>query len=159
MSISSLGEFLEWAEYSFLESELHFGHGTDNPWDEAVAIARHVLELPIDSDTSVLERKLNNDELKAMLQLMEMRIRERIPLPYLIQESWFAGQKFYVDERVLIPRSPLGELIEKQFQPWIKRKGVKRILISAQGVAASPSPVPMPFRKQRSMRSIFLPRH
>ncbi len=128
MSISSLSDFLEWAEHSFQEAGLHFGHGTDNPWDEAVAIARYVLELPPDSDTSVLERKLSSAELKTMVQLVEIRIKERIPLPYLIHESWFAGQKFYVDERVLIPRSPLGELVEKQFQPWVNRKRVRHIL-------------------------------
>lgn len=128
MSISSLSDFLEWAEYSFQEAGLHFGHGTDNSWDEAVAIARYVLDLPLDSDTSVLERKLSSDELKRMVQLVEIRMKERIPLPYLIHESWFAGQKFYVDERVLIPRSPLGELIEKQFQPWVNQNRIRRIL-------------------------------
>lgn len=128
MSITSLGDYLELAEHTFKEAGLYFGHGTDNPWDEAVAIARYVLQLPVDCDRTVLDRPLTELELKSLIQLMQRRIKDRIPLPYLIHEAWFAGLRFYVDERVIIPRSPLAELIERQFQPWVTKKKVKRIL-------------------------------
>jgi ribosomal protein L3 glutamine methyltransferase len=128
MSITTLGEFLNLAEKAFLEAELYFGHGTDNAWDEAVMLARYVLKLPFDVDYSVIDRPLTKEELQELMVLMQKRIRDRIPVPYLTGEAWFAGLKFYVDERVLIPRSPLGEFIENRFEPWVFEQPVKRIL-------------------------------
>lgn len=128
MAITTLRDFLTWAERSFEEAGLFFGHGTDNAWDEACAIARFVLELPPDASTDILDIPLSEDAKVAMEQLVEKRLRDRTPVPYLTHEAWFAGLKFYVDERVLIPRSPLGELIIKKFQPWIGQKPVTRIL-------------------------------
>lgn len=121
MSRTTLGDFLKKAEQAFLRANLSFGHGTNNAWDEAVAIALALLNLPPDADTSLLTRSLTAGELESLEVLVDRRIQERIPLPYLTQQAWFAGLKFYVDERVIIPRSPLAELIQQEFKPWWSR--------------------------------------
>lgn len=128
MQLTTLGDALQWAEQAFLESNIYFGHGTDNAWDEAVALALFVLELPPDVDRSIIERVLSPIEKETFIQLVNQRIQQRIPMPYLTHEAWFAGLKFYVDERVIIPRSPMGELILNGLQPWLGNRPVRRIL-------------------------------
>jgi ribosomal protein L3 glutamine methyltransferase len=129
MSTATLGEFLKKTEKAFLKAKLYFGHGTNNAWDEAVGLALAVLELPPDVDASIASRSLSQSELEMLEQLVKRRIEERMPLPYLSHQAWFAGLKFYVDERVIIPRSPLGELILNKFKPWWpKDRPVHRIL-------------------------------
>lgn len=125
---NTLGAFLRWAEQSFIDAKLHFGHGTNNAWDEAVAIALFVLGLPPDIDASVLKRPLSKDESDRLQKLAEKRVNQRIPVPYLSHTAWFAGLPFYVNEQVLIPRSPLAELIEQQFSPWLSVRQPMRIL-------------------------------
>ncbi len=126
--MNSLGDFIQATEQAFLAAKLSFGHGTDNAWDEAVALARAVLTLPADCDRSVLTRILTSTEINRLNELTQQRIESRIPVPYLVQEAWFAGYKFYVDERVIIPRSPMGELITTRCQPWLGKKPIRRIL-------------------------------
>lgn len=121
MRLTTLGDFLGWAQRSFLDAKLFLGHGTDNAWDEAVALARFVLKLPLEADRSVLAQVLTPQARKQLLDLAQARIYQRIPVPYLVQEAYFAGLKFYVDERVIIPRSPFAELILKGFEPWLER--------------------------------------
>lgn len=128
MKLTTLGDVLTLVEKSFESSDLYFGHGTNNAWDEAVALALFVLKLPPDVDKSVANRVLTEAEKNTILSLATKRIEERIPLPYMTHEAWFAGLKFYVDERVIIPRSPIGELIVNQFQPWLANRPVHRIL-------------------------------
>lgn len=128
MELTTLNAVLKWAEQSFLAEKLYFGHGTNNAWDEAVALALFVLKLPPDVDASVGERNLTPEEKAAFVSLVNRRIAEKIPVPYLTHEAWFAHEKFYVDERVIIPRSPMGELIRNQFQPWLGKRKVDRIL-------------------------------
>ncbi len=128
MHISTLGAFLEESEHLLMDAELHFGHGTDNAWDEAVALASYVLDLPPDVDASVMDRVLSSEEKNTLMSLLERRINDKIPVPYLTHTAWFFGLAFYVDERVIIPRSPLAELIEHQFQPWLSNNVPKRIL-------------------------------
>lgn len=129
MNLTTLNTILKWAEASFMAAELYYGHGTDNAWDEAVLLALYVLKLPPDVDAHVGERVLSFEEKEAFMQLVNKRITERIPVPYLTHEAWFAHQKFYVDERVIIPRSPMGELILNEFQPWLgKHRTVHRVL-------------------------------
>lgn len=99
-------------------SQVFFGHGTDNARDEAFALVFHVMGLPHDSPAAVMRRRVDARQRERFERLLERRIRERVPLAYLTQESWFAGLPFYVDERVLIPRSPIAELIERRFEPW-----------------------------------------
>ncbi len=98
------------------------GHGTDNSWDEALHLTLPLLGIPFDADPSVLQRELTADELAALQAARERRIAGRIPTPYITRQAWFCGLPFYVDERVLIPRSPIGELIEDGFYPWLQHE-------------------------------------
>jgi ribosomal protein L3 glutamine methyltransferase len=131
----TLQQILTSGHDQFQAAKLYFGHGTDNAWDEAVWIALHVLKLPLDIDDSCLLRELTEQEEKAIKALYKRRIKERIPVAYLLQEAWFAGLSFYVDERVLIPRSPTAELIQKRFEPYLKTKNPEAILDLCTGSA------------------------
>ncbi|MFY9332552.1 MAG: 50S ribosomal protein L3 N(5)-glutamine methyltransferase [Porticoccaceae bacterium] len=102
----------------FETSDLYFGHGTDNAWDEAVFLVFYALDLPPDADRSVLNQQLTDIQCKAIHQLFEQRIRDRIPAAYLAGRAWFCGLPFAVDKRVIIPRSPIAELIMSGFHPW-----------------------------------------
>jgi ribosomal protein L3 glutamine methyltransferase len=107
---------------------LFYGHGTDNPHDDAAAIVCHVLEAGLPLAPRLLQRRPSARLVAAMEALVARRIAERIPVVYLTHECWFAGLPFYVDERVLIPRSPLAELIETGFAPWVDPAKVRRVL-------------------------------
>jgi ribosomal protein L3 glutamine methyltransferase len=109
-------------------AKVFFGHGTGNARDEAAALVYFVMRLPHGSPPRVLKRRATAAQLARIDALLERRITERVPLPYLTHEAWFAGLRFYVDERVLIPRSPFAELIEQQFSPWIDADRVKHAL-------------------------------
>jgi len=105
-----------------------FGHGTDNARDEAAALVFHVMRLSHGASPRALRQRATVAQVQKIDALLEQRIAQRVPLPYLTHEAWFAGLKFYVDERVLIPRSPFAELIERRFSPWIDAKRVQRAL-------------------------------
>jgi ribosomal protein L3 glutamine methyltransferase len=105
-----------------------FGHGTDNARDEAVALVFHVMGLPHDAPRRVLTKRAGKAQRERFEELLERRVADGVPLAYLTHESWFAGLPFYVDERVLIPRSPIAELIERRFAPWIDPRRVKTLL-------------------------------
>ena len=105
-----------------------FGHGTENARDEAAALVYFVMRLPHDAPPGVLKKTVTAAQSARVDALLERRITGRVPLPYLTHEAWFAGLRFYVDERVLIPRSPFAELLEQQFAPWIDARRVERIL-------------------------------
>jgi ribosomal protein L3 glutamine methyltransferase len=109
-------------------ASLTYGHGTDNPWDEAVALVFQVLHLPFDIDEGLLNRLLTRKEKGDVLAILDRRITEKLPLAYLIHEAYFAGLSFYIDERALIPRSPIAELINRKFSPWVKSEEVFSIL-------------------------------
>ena len=127
-SLNTIRDFIHFAVTQFNKKQTYFGHGTDNSWDEAVYLILHALRLPLDSDQTVLNKKLTACEKQAVLKIINNRIKERIPAAYLTKESWFAGLPFYVDKRVLIPRSPIAELIETSFVPWMEPKKVSKIL-------------------------------
>lgn len=126
--LQTLRDFLRYATSRFNEAGLYFGHGTDNAWDEAAALVMHTLHLPHDVSHQVLDAHLVADERLRLLDLIKKRVEQRIPLAYLTHEAWFSGLSFYVDERVLIPRSPIAELIENHFQPWVNPDDVHQIL-------------------------------
>lgn len=107
---------------------LYFGHGTDNARDDAAAIVWHVLDLPVPPRPRDYSRRVSLAARREIDALLERRIHERVPVVYLTQRTWFAGLPFHVDERVLIPRSPLAELIERRFAPWIDARRVADVL-------------------------------
>ena len=109
-------------------ARVFFGHGTDNARDEAAALVMHAMNLAHDAPPRAFERRATAAQLAAIEALVKKRIETRVPLAYLTHEAWFAGLRFYVDERVLIPRSPFAELIERRFAPWIEPARVKRVL-------------------------------
>lgn len=124
----TIRDILRWTISRFNEAELFYGHGTDNAWDDAIALILHTLHLPHDINPAILDARLTKTEKDALYKLIQRRIKDRIPTPYLTHEAWFADLSFYVDERVLIPRSPLAELINKQCEPWIEPHLIHNIL-------------------------------
>lgn len=126
--LHTITDCIRWGASRFGAMGLHFGHGSDNAFDEAAALALHALHLPHDCPTDYLKCRLTEDERQQVLTLMIRRIEERRPAAYLLGEAWFCGLSFYVDERVLIPRSPLGELIEQGFEPWLPADRIRRVL-------------------------------
>ncbi|WP_110687839.1 50S ribosomal protein L3 N(5)-glutamine methyltransferase [Salinicola aestuarinus] len=116
----SIRDCLRWSTSEFHAHRLHFGHGTDSAWDESVALVLGALHLPWDVDPAVLDARLLASERQRIVGLVRQRVESRLPLPYLLGESFFAGFPFEVDERVLIPRSPIAELIEQGFAPWFE---------------------------------------
>ncbi len=109
-------------------ARVFFGHGTDNAWDEAAALVWHALRLPHENPGRSYARRVDSAGRARVQALIGRRIAERIPAVYLTGETWFAGLRFQVDARVLIPRSPLAELIERRFAPWIDAARVRRIV-------------------------------
>jgi ribosomal protein L3 glutamine methyltransferase len=125
---NTVEEALVWAEKEFNQVGLYFGHGTDNAWDDAVALVLYVLQLPIDTSENILTQVLTTSQKEQLQTLFTRRIEQRVPVPYLTNEAWFFGLPFYVDERVIVPRSPIAELIEEQFVPWLEPGNVNNIL-------------------------------
>lgn len=114
----TIGELLEYGQSLFEQSGIYFGHGTDNAWDEAVYLLSSVLNLPPDANRSLLDNLVSDEDQQQIKALYQRRIEERVPAPYITQQAWFCTLPFYVDQRVIVPRSPIAELIYNQFQPW-----------------------------------------
>lgn len=124
----TLQDFIRWGASRFNEAELYFGHGTDNALDEAAALVLFALHLDQSLPPAYLDCRLTPPERLAVLRLIERRIEERKPLAYLTRHAIFAGYDFHVDERVLVPRSPLAEVVEQGFAPWLDPEGIGRLL-------------------------------
>ena len=128
-TLHTIRDFIRWGASRMNEAGIYFGHGTDNAIDEAAALVLHALHLPPDLHENYLQAALTNSEKAAVLALLQRRIQERKPAAYLTHKAWFMGLPFYVDERVLVPRSPLAELIHSRFQPWLSESdAVERVL-------------------------------
>ena len=127
-TLNTAQDCVDWGTFQLAQSKLCFGHGTDNPRDEALLLVLSVLELDFDVPLEALNTLVCEQQKRAILELIVRRIVERKPAPYLTGEAWFAGCKFHVDERVLVPRSPIAEWIERGFSPWISERRVRRIL-------------------------------
>ncbi len=111
---------LRYAVSRFNAAELFFGHGSDNAWDEAVYLTLHALHLPLDRLEPFLDARLLAHEREALVKLYHRRCDERLPAAYLTHEAWLGDYRFYVDERVIVPRSFIAELLEEQLSPWIE---------------------------------------
>jgi len=116
----SLRDVLRWATTQFNAAELFYGHGNADALNDALQLILHSLHLPATEFPELFaDARLTRAEKQAIAELIERRLVDRVPVPYLTHEAWFAGLPFYVDERVLIPRSPFAELIQEQFMPWL----------------------------------------
>ena len=125
--LRDLRDLVRWCASSFNEHGLHFGHGTEDAITEAVTVVLHVLNLAPGLPDDLFAARLTRAERGKIVALAQERIRSRKPLPYLTTEAWFAGLNFYVDERVLVPRSPLAEWIAKGFEPFVDADQVRKI--------------------------------
>jgi ribosomal protein L3 glutamine methyltransferase len=124
----TVAELIADAQGRLRRARVFFGHGTDNARDEAAALVFHVMKLPHGAPARVLACRVSATQRDRCAALLEQRITRRVPLAYLTHEAWFAGIRFYVDERVLIPRSPFAEAIEQRFAPWIDAARVRDVL-------------------------------
>lgn len=134
-ALKTLRDFIRWGSSEFLRQQLSFGHGFVSALDEARYLCLHAVALPFDWPDSYLDCALTASERNAVIEILRQRVATRQPAAYLTRESWFCGLKFYVDERVLVPRSPIAELIEDRFEPWVNAAGVHRILDLCTGSA------------------------
>ena len=127
-TLSTLRDYIRWASSRFTQARVSFGHGTVTALDEAAALVLHTLYQPYNLAEAYLDTVLTMNERQAVINIIDRRINERIPAVYLTNEAIFAGLSFYVDARVLVPRSPIAELIEQRFSPWVDEDQVGRIL-------------------------------
>ena len=112
-------DFIRYAVSRFTAAGLAFGHGSDNAWDEAVYLTLHTLNLPLDRLEPFLDARLLAGERHALLDIYRRRIQDRLPAAYLTHEAWLGQHRFYVDERVIVPRSFIAELLHEQLAPWV----------------------------------------
>ena len=117
----ALATLLDWIRYSasrLAAADVYYGHGTDNALDEAAALVLGLLKLPYDLSPAYFAARLTDAEITTLRDTLERRIRERIPVPYLTRRTLYGGYEFYIDERALIPRSPIAELLARDLAPW-----------------------------------------
>ncbi len=132
--LTSVGDYIRYCASRLAQSGVHLGHGTESAVDEAAALVLAALHLPPDLHPAHFAATLVMEERQKILGWLDRRIGERVPLAYLSGQAWFMGMPFKVDERVLVPRSPIAELIEHQFAPWVDDPdSVHRILDMCTG--------------------------
>ena len=134
-TLTRIRDYIRWGASRFAEQQIFLGHGTVTPLDEAAAIVLHTLHQPYNLADDYLDSVLTLPERQAVLTMIERRISERKPSAYLTHEALFANLAFYVDERVLVPRSPIAELIVERFDPWVEEDQVFNILDMCTGSA------------------------
>jgi len=117
--LSTVRDYIRYAVSRFTAAQLFFGHGSDNAWDEAVYLTLHTLSLPLDRLEPFLDARLLPHEREALLDIYRRRCEDRLPAAYLTHEAWLGERRFYVDDRVIVPRSFIAELLDDQLAPWI----------------------------------------
>jgi ribosomal protein L3 glutamine methyltransferase len=142
-------ELVLWTEAKFEYADLSYGHGTHNAREEAVYLVLGALDLSFDYSGPRLDEPLDKNTLLRLRALLRKRIATRKPAAYLLNKAWFAGLEFYVDERVLVPRSPIAELIEQGFAPWVDGGRVHRILELCTGSGCIAVACALAFREAR----------
>lgn len=120
-NLRTVQDFIRWTSSQLSLSDVFLGHGTDNPIDEAKQLILATLGLSLYIPTEFYSANLTNDEKQELFAIIQKRISDRVPTPYLTNQAWFCGHSFYIDERVLIPRSPIGELIDNHFQSLLSQ--------------------------------------
>ena len=120
-NLRTVQDFIRWTSSQLSLSDVFLGHGTDNPIDEAKQLILATLGLSLFIPTEFYSANLTNDEKQELFDIIQKRISDRVPTPYLTNQAWFCGHSFYIDERVLIPRSPIGELIDNHFQSLLSQ--------------------------------------
>jgi ribosomal protein L3 glutamine methyltransferase len=123
-----VGDALKVCAQALSDADVYFGHGTDNAWDEAVALVLAAAELPAHSDQSVVSHSISKAQVARIYEFLDRRIDDNIPLPYLTGKAWFAGLEFHCDDRAIIPRSPIAELIRNNFSPWYDGPSPTKVL-------------------------------
>ena len=118
--LATVRDYLRYAVSRFNAAGLFFGHGSDNAWDEAVYLTLHTLNLPLDRLEPFLDARLLAHERTALLEIYRRRCEDRLPAAYLTNEAWLGEHRFYVDERVIVPRSFIAELLHEQLTPWVE---------------------------------------
>jgi len=134
-TLTTIRDYVRWSASQFAQAQISFGHGTTSALDEAVALVLHTVHQPYNLSENYFESVLTLSERQAVIDIVDRRINERIPAAYLTHEAIFAGLSFYVDERVLVPRSPIAELIAQRFSPWVDEDQVERVLDLCTGSA------------------------
>ncbi len=131
--LSTLRDYIRWASSEFNRQKLTFGHGFEKALDEAVYLVLYALELPWNWPESYFDCTLTSNERERVHAVLMQRIKTRHPAAYITHEAWFCGLPFYVDHRVLVPRSPIAELIDHRFEPWLDSSNVDGILDMCTG--------------------------
>jgi len=131
----SVRDYLRYGMSEFERADLYYGHGTDNALDEVLSLITYELKLPYEEMDKCLDARLTTRERQAILGLFKRRIDERVPAAYITNKAFFNGLEFYVNEHVLVPRSPIAELIDNQFEPFVDSSEVSAILDMCTGSA------------------------
>ena len=118
-ALQTVRDLIRYGVSRFNQTKLSFGHGSDNAWDESVYLVLHALHLPPDQLEPFMDARVLPEERQRALTYIDARCDRRVPAPYLTHEAWLQGYAFYVDERVIVPRSPIAELLMTQLSPWI----------------------------------------
>ena len=118
--LRTIRDMVRWAMTRMESSEISFGHGTDDTWQEATFLVLRALHLPFEKLEAFWDARLTADEIIKITDLIERRVTEHVPVPYLLHEAWLVKHRFYCDEDVLIPRSFIAELLEDQLAPWVQ---------------------------------------
>jgi len=138
-NFTTIRDLLRHAVSRFNGAKLFFGHGSVNAFDEAAYLILHTLNLPLDKLEPFYDAKLLPEEIRSVLNVIERRVGERVPAAYLTNEAWLGDYRFYVDERVIVPRSFIAELIPEQFSPWVEdADSVENILELCTGSGCLP---------------------
>jgi len=118
--LQTLRDLIRYGVSRFNAARIALGHGSDNAWDEAVYLVLHGLHLPPDTLDPFLDARVTANERTRVLELIDRRVTERLPAAYLTHEAWLRGHRFYVDQRVIVPRSPIAELLDQGLSPWVR---------------------------------------
>ena len=120
LELQTLRDLIRYGVSRLNAAQVALGHGSDNAWDEAVYLTLHALHLPLDTLEPFLDARVLSEERNRVLELIDRRVTERVPAAYLTNEAWLRGHRFYVDARVIVPRSPIAELLDEGLSPWVQ---------------------------------------